>query len=79
MVAFVDSKSLWESLHSTRQFEEKLLRNSIAGMKELMQCGAVEKIQWVSTDKQLADCMTKKGKNASQLLDIARENQSLSN
>ena len=33
--AKTDSKSLWESLHNSRQCEEKLLRNTIAGIKEL--------------------------------------------
>ena len=40
--ALTDSKSLWDSLHSTRQCEEKLLRNSIAGMKELMELGLLK-------------------------------------
>ena len=69
--AYVDSKSLWESLHSTRQCEEKLLRNSVAGMKQLMQLGEVSEVNWVPTEKQLADCMTKKGKRGTELLDIA--------
>ena len=34
--AFTDSKSLWENLHNTRQCEEKMLRCSIAAMKELI-------------------------------------------
>ena len=34
--AATDSKSLWESLHNSRQCEEKILRNSSAGMKELL-------------------------------------------
>ena len=35
--AVTDSKSLWESLHNSRQCEEKMLRNSIAGIKELFE------------------------------------------
>ena len=72
--AFIDSKSLYESLHSTKQCEEKLLRNSVAGMKELMQLGAVANIVWVPTEKQLADCMTKKGHRAISLLELAGTN-----
>ena len=34
--AVTDCKSLLESLHNTKQCEEKILRNSIAGMKELV-------------------------------------------
>ena len=69
--AFIDSKSLWESLYSSKQCEEKLLCNSIAGMKELIQLRMVNDVSWVPTDKQLADCMTKRGKNASTLLQLA--------
>ena len=72
--ALTDSKSLWESVHNTRQCEEKLLRNSIAGIKEMMELGMVKSIEWVPTDKQLADCMTKKGKKAEWLLRVASEN-----
>ena len=58
--AFTDSKSLWESLHNTRQCEEKLLRNSISGIYELMELKMVKEVNWVPTQKQLADCMTKR-------------------
>ena len=51
---------------------------SFAGMKELMQRGEVSEIAWVPTDKQLADCMTKKGKGASDLLEIAEGSKSKS-
>ena len=72
VTAYVDNKSLWESIHSTRQCEEKLLRNSVAGMKEQLQLGEVRNIEWVPTNEQLADCLTKKGKRANLLLDLAR-------
>ena len=73
--ALTDSKSLWESLHNTRQCEEKLLRNSIAGIKELMELKMVEDVHWVPTRKQLADCMTKRGKNSDWLLQVARNSR----
>lgn len=72
--AFTDSKSLWESIHNTRQCEEKLLRNSVAGIKELVELKMVESVEWVPTTKQLADCMTKKGKNPNWLLHVANKN-----
>ena len=73
--ALTDSKSLWESLHNTRQCEEKLLRNSIAGIKELMDLKMIEEINWVPTLEQLADCMTKRGHNSGWLLKVASENR----
>ena len=74
VVAVTDCKSLWESIHNTRQCEEKLLRNSIAGLKDLISLGMVKDVKWVSTDKMLADCMTKKGKKADWLMKVSSEN-----
>jgi hypothetical protein len=61
VTAKTDSKSLWDSLHNSRQCEEKLLRNTIAGIKELLELRMVNSVDWVSTDYQLADCLTQKG------------------
>ena len=72
--AFTDSKSLWESLNNSRQCEEKLLRNSIAAIKELIQMKMVLDVSWVPTDRQIADCLTKKGKKAEWLLKTASSN-----
>ena len=73
--ALTDSKSLWESVHNSRQCEERLLRNSIAGIKEMMELGMVQSVDWVPTDKQLADTLTKKGKKAEWLLKVASMNR----
>ena len=58
--AFTDNKGLWENLHNSRQCEEKLLRNSVALMKEMMDHSEVKEIKWVETDNMLADILTKK-------------------
>ena len=72
--AVTDSKSLWESIHNSRQCEEKMLRNCIANIKEMKQLGYVRDISWVPTNKQLADCMTKTNKKADWLLNVASSN-----
>ena len=59
--AMTDIKSLKESIHNSRQCEEKLLRNTIAGIKEMLDLKMVNSVKWVSTVDQLADCLTKKG------------------
>ena len=61
VIAKTDSKSLWESLYNSRQCEEKMLRNTIAGIKELFQLQMLDSVDWVPTEDQLADCLTKKG------------------
>ena len=72
--AYTDNKSLWENIHNTRQCEERLLRNSIAGMKELIENKMVNDVKWVPTNKQLADCLTKKAKKGDWLLDVVGTN-----
>ena len=78
--AFIDNKSLWENLHSTKQCEEKLLRNTIAALKELIELGYINSINWVPTDCQLADSLTKKGpiSKSRYLLGILSENRIMS-
>ena len=77
VIAKTDSKSLWESLNNSRQCEEKLLRSTIAGLKELLSLGYVESVDWVSTDWQLADSLTKKCSLAKYdwLLNVASNNK----
>ena len=58
--ALTDNKGLWENLHNTRQCEEKLLRNSVALMKEMMENKEVNEVEWVETANMLADVLTKK-------------------
>ena len=41
----------------------------------MKQLGYVQSVSWVPTDKQLADCMTKKNKKADWLLSVASSNK----
>ena len=72
--AKTDNKSLWENLHNTRQCEEKLLRNSIALIKEMVDCKEVTGIDWVETTGMLADTLTKRGGNSSWIRSVISEN-----
>ena len=72
--ALTDNKGLWENLHNTRQCDEKLLRNSIALMKEMVERGEVRKIDWVETSQMLADIMTKQGGNGSWIKKVVSTN-----
>ena len=74
VLALTDSKSLWESLHNTRQCEEKLLRNSIAAMKELMDLRMIEDVLWVPTSEQLADSLTKRSNKHDWLMRVCQTN-----
>ena len=72
--AVTDNKSLWESIHNTRQCEERMLRSTIASIKELLTMKMIEKIQWVPTHKQLADGLTKKGRRSDWLMTVLESN-----
>ena len=76
VIALTDSKSVWENLYNSRQCEEKILRNTISGIKELIELGMVKAVYWVPTNKQLADCLTKKGMSSKDdwLLSVNRYN-----
>ena len=53
-----------------------MLRNTIAGIKELKDLKMLDSLDWVSTGNQLADCLTKKGtmNKADWLLEVASSN-----
>ena len=72
--AVTDNKSLWESIHNTRQCEERMLRSTIACMKELLMMKMIDSIQWVPTHKQLADGLTKKGRRTDWLMNVLESN-----
>ena len=77
VLAYTDSKSLWENIHNTKQCEEKLLRNTIAGIKEMIELKLVKSVEWVPTEEQLSDCMTKSGlkKKSEWLLSVMSSNR----
>lgn len=61
IVCFTDCKSLHDALKSPKFVSEKRLRLEISGIKEQLQKGQVKRVEWISSDLQLADCLTKKG------------------
>ena len=73
--AVTDNKGLWENLNNTRQCEEKLLRNSIALIKEMVDQSQVDKVHWVETGEMLADTLTKTGGNRSWIKLVMEKNQ----
>ena len=74
VVAATDNRGLWENLHNTRQCEEKLLRNSVALMKEMLENSEVRQIEWVETSRMLADVLTKKSGTGTWIKDVISRN-----
>ena len=77
VVALTDNKGLWENLYNTRQCEEKMLRNSVALMKEMLDKNEVKSVKWVETGDMLADILTKKNGNSFWIQDIIKRNDLL--
>ena len=72
---FTDSRPLLESLGSSGQIEEKLLRQSIASLKQCLEEGEVEQYSWISGKEIVADIFTKQGSERSTLDEILSKNE----
>ena len=66
---YVDNKSLCDAVHSSTNVEDKMLRISMAALRDLLQTGEINSINWVRSAHQLANVLTKKGVNPSLLLE----------
>ena len=56
-----DSKSLIDSIDSSRQIDDKLLRPTIKWMKQMLDAKQVRSIRWVDGTSCIADILTKPG------------------
>ncbi|CAB4022652.1 Hypothetical predicted protein [Paramuricea clavata] len=58
---YTDCNSLYEALKSVKSVSEKRLRLDISSIKELIEAKQITSVNWCSTNRQLADSLTKKG------------------
>ena len=70
ITAYVDNKSVIQALRSTKMVDDKRLRLDIASIKENLIKNDIHEINWVSGDKQLANCMTKHGASPYDLMKV---------
>ena len=63
-----DCRSLHDALLSNKDVGEKRLRIEVNGIKELLTDGQIKRVEWVSAEAQLADCLTKKGASCFKLM-----------
>ena len=64
-----DSKSLVESLYSTKKVKRKTMRVIVSSLQQHMKKGRIKDIHHVSSQEQLADVFTKKGVNSDNIID----------
>ena len=72
---FTDSHPLLEYIGSSGQIEEKLLRQSIACLKQNLEEGEVEQYSWISGKEIVADVFTKQGSERKVLDEILTKNE----
>jgi hypothetical protein len=73
---FTDSKPLLKSVGSIHQLEEKLLRNSITNMKDVLYDNIVQSFSWLDGEKDMVpDILTKECRHNLDLEMLVSENQ----
>ena len=71
---YTDSIPTLESIASTKQVEQRLLRNCYADLKDRLRNGEVECFVWLDTQDMVADLLTKQSRENLDILDIVRDN-----
>ena len=56
-----DNNGLYDSIHSSTQILDKRLRLEMGILREMLAKREIHNFEWISTDKQIADALTKKG------------------
>ena len=72
LYAIVDSKSLFECVHSTKLVDDKRLRLDIGAIRESLEKKEVTSVSWCPGKAQIANCMTKKGAASHDLLAVVQ-------
>ena len=70
VIMFTDSRNLYESIHSTSLVQDAWLIPDIAVIKEALGNSTISCLRRVASEDMLANCLTKAGASAVQLLDV---------
>ena len=71
---YTDSLPLLESIASSRQVVQRLLRNTMNDLKQKLIDGDVQAYSWIDTKSMIADILTKEGGEIETILEVIREN-----
>ena len=63
-----DNNSLAQTVYSTKQISDKRFQMDVSVLREMLEKGELMKVEWVTSELQLADCLTKKGASSRKLL-----------
>ena len=68
IVARTDSKSLYDAANSSKTMEDSRLKIDVAVLRDYLRQDELQSIDWVPSDEQLADSLTKGGASTEKLL-----------
>ena len=68
----IDSRTLLDTLKSSKQIEEKTVRHIVAWIKQQVEEGRVNSVDWVCSEEQLADVLTKAGVKTQPILEVLK-------
>ena len=69
---YTDSKPLLDSIASTKQVEQRLLRNTMTDLKKKLEDREVDRYSWIDTKSMTADVLTKEGSDIENILEVIR-------
>ena len=69
ILTYTDNKSLHDSVNTIAQVTDRRLRVEISAIREMQEKEEIT-IKWISKEKQLADCLTKRGAPCSSLVSV---------
>lgn len=67
---YTDSHQVYDSVYTIRPIKDKRLRIDRAILKEMLERGDIQKLQWIPKDKQIADPLTKHGAQTKLMLQM---------
>ena len=70
VILYTDSRNLHEAIHSTTLVDDAWLIPDIAIIKEALSQGTISSVRRVTSEDMLANCLTKAGASAEQLMGV---------
>ena len=66
---YVDNNDLYQAIYSDKHVTERRLRIELNSLKQLIQSGEISTINWVQTEYQIANVLTKTGASGQNILE----------
>lgn len=72
---FCDNKSLVTSVNSCTNLDDKCLLIDVCVLRDFLEKELINNFQWISSDLQLANCLTKQGASDKNIIDVLNSNK----